>query len=175
MHLINVKIKKCLPDAVIPAYARHGDACFDLAAASHPTIMFRDGSSKQVGCEEDFMMLMFDKMNTHIKYIEYDTGLAMEIPEGFKGLCPPRSSISKTWLSLANSVGYIDSGYRDTIKARFRVVGLSDDDIRWQHIYHKGDKVIQMELVPVWKAEFSEVEELSSSERGKGGFGSTGA
>lgn len=80
--MLEVKIKKLIPESVIPTYAKPGDAGMDLTAVS---------------------------METKGKYIEYGTGLSLEIPEGYVGLIFPRSSISKTVLGLSNAVGVIDS------------------------------------------------------------------
>ena len=91
---MEVKIKKLCETAVIPSYAKPGDAGMDLVATSR----------------------VFDKYGN----VEYGTGLAMEIPEGYVGLIFARSSISKQDLSLANAVGVIDSGYRGEIKFKFK-------------------------------------------------------
>lgn len=87
-----LKVKKLSEKAVIPTYARNGDACMDLHATS------------------------VDK--THELFYQYGTDIAMEIPRGYVGLIFPRSSISKTNHSLRNSVGVIDSGYRGEILIR---------------------------------------------------------
>jgi dUTP pyrophosphatase len=100
--------------------------------------------------------------------VTYNTGLAIEIPEGHVGLLFPRSSISKTVLSLANSVGVIDSGYRGSIMFKFR---YPEEGM----VYDVGDRVGQIIIMPYPTIEFEETEELSSTERGQGGFGSTGA
>ena len=92
---MKVKIKKLDNAAVIPSYATNGDAGLDLTAVS---------------CQIDQSGL----------FIEYGTGLAVEIPEGYVGLLFPRSSVSKTTLILANHVGVVDSGYRGEIKFRFK-------------------------------------------------------
>ena len=93
---MNVKIKKLHPDAVIPTYAKFGDAGLDLTAIS-------------VEYKDDFGVL------------SYNTGLSIEIPEGYVGLLFPRSSIYKKELTMCNSVGVIDSGYRGTIKVNFNL------------------------------------------------------
>lgn len=147
-----VKVKRVHPNAQIPQYANPGDACFDLTAMSHARYQYGEDSGS-------------------IEYLEYDTGLALEIPTGWKALIYPRSSISKTCLMLANSVGVIDSGYRDTIKVRFRVVGQFDP----KRIYLWGHRICQMEIVPVPVVHFELVDNLEESKRGTGGFGSTGA
>jgi dUTP pyrophosphatase len=138
-----VKIKKIHPEAVIPSYAKNGDAGMDLVATS-------------IISEEAFQ-------------ITYGLGIALEIPEGFVGLVFPRSSIRKTDLSLTNCVGVVDSGYRGELQATFRkhrgVVSTS---------YAVGDRVCQLMIIPHPTIEFNEVNELSNTERGDGGFGSTG-
>ena len=138
---MDIKVKKLDKNAVIPKYAKLGDAGLDLTATS------------------------IDHTDT---YIEYGTGLAFEIPQGYVGLVFPRSSISKTGLSLSNSVGVIDSGYRGEIKFRFR---LTNDQRVW---YSVGDRVGQIIIMPYPSINLTEVDELSSSDRSSGGFGSTG-
>lgn len=90
---MQVKIKKLVPWAKIPTYAKHGDAGLDITAID---------------------------VDENAKYIEYTTGLSFEIPEGFVGLIYPRSSISNYDLILSNSVGVLDSGYRGEVKFRFK-------------------------------------------------------
>lgn len=140
---MQVKIKKLHPDAVIPKYAKESDAGLDLVAT---TI----------------------KENTTFQ-ITYGLGIALEIPEGFVGLVFPRSSIRNTELTLSNSVGVIDAGYRGELQATFnKSNGL--DSIA----YKLGDRVCQIIIIPYPPIEFEEVNELSNTERGEGGFGSTG-
>lgn len=141
---MKVRIKKLSENAVIPTYAKDGDAGMDLVATS---IKF-DGTQ-----------------------VTYGTGLAMEIPEGFVGLVFPRSSIRKTDLSLSNSVGVIDSGYRGEIQATFNQKSLSKDG---QILYGVGDRIMQIMIIPHPPVQFIEVNELSDTLRGEGGFGSTG-
>lgn len=93
-----VKIKKLNPDAIIPSYAKEGDAGMDLTA---------------ITIDND----------PNGFYTEYGTGLAMEIPEGHAGFIFPRSSASKTSQIQANCVGVIDSGYRGEIKVRLKNLG----------------------------------------------------
>ncbi len=100
--------------------------------------------------------------------ITYGTGLAMEIPDGMVGLVFPRSSIRNVGLELSNSVGVIDAGYRGEIQATFNKNGVKDE------IYKVGDRVAQIIIVPHPIVQFVEVDELTESSRGKGGFGSTG-
>ena len=143
---MRVNIKKIHPNAVIPSYAKSGDAGMDLVAT---TII-----SETLGS------------------ITYGLGIALEIPEGFVGLVFPRSSIRKTNLQLSNSVGVIDSGYRGELQATFnKIQGI--DNVEREN-YKVGDRVCQIIIIPYPPIEFNEVSELSNTERGEGGFGSTG-
>lgn len=141
-----VKIKKLVENAVIPKYSKPGDAGLDLTATS----------------------VSFEK-----NYVSYKTGLAIEIPEGFVGLLFPRSSNSKMDLLLTNSVGVIDSGYRGEIELRYKLVGngVTPSVVG---TYNIGDRVGQLVIIPYPNIEFQEVEELSTTERNTGGYGSTG-
>ena len=104
---------------------------------------------------------------TNGELFTYHTDIAVEIPDGYVGLLFPRSSIYKQDLFLTNSVGVIDSGFRGEVTAKFR-----------QHLfakpYDKGDRVAQMIIMPYPHVDFVEVDELSESDRGDGGYGSTG-
>ena len=113
------------------------------------------------------MDLVITDIKGENKYdITYGFGISMEIPEGFMGLVFPRSSIRKTDLILSNSVGVIDSGYRGEIQVTFKKTGLNK--------YEIGDRGVQIIIMPHPPIEFEEVEELTNTERGEGGFGSTG-
>jgi len=101
----------------------------------------------------------------------FDTHLGFEIPEGHVGLVYPRSSISKMGLTLANSVGVIDAGYRGNVQLRFRRVAGP----LYQHYYNSGDRMAQLIIQPIPNIEVLEVADLENSERGHGGFGSSGA
>ena len=138
-----VKIKRLHKDAVIPSYSRQGDAGMDLVATSK----FYDD---------------FDN-------VCYGTGLAIEIPEGHVGLLFPRSSISKTDLTLRNSVGIIDSGYRGEITFKFNNILMSSCEP-----YNVKERIGQLIIMPYPTIKFEEVEELSTTERGEQGFGSSG-
>ena len=153
---MEVKIKKLNPNAVIPSYAKSGDAGMDLVATS----IIKDTPEQ----------------------ITYGMGIALEIPEGFVGLVFPRSSVRKTGLQLSNSVGVIDSGYRGELQATFNKLfgtermydetkNTEDTSINF---YKVGDRIAQIMIIPYPPIEFKEVDELSDSERGEGGFGSTG-
>ncbi len=100
------------------------------------------------------------------KYVEYGTGLSFELPEGYVMLVFPRSSVSNTDLTLANCVGVLDAGYRGELRLRFRKNGPDD--------YAVGDRIGQVIVLPLPKIEFEVMEALSDSDRGQGGFGSTG-
>jgi len=146
-NTMKVKIKKLHENAVVPSYAKPGDAGMDLTAISRTS----------------------DDNNN----VVYGTGLAVEIPEGYVGLIFPRSSNAKTDLYLTNHVGVIDSGYRGEIMFKFR---KSDCTKNYQEarLYEIGDRVGQLIIIPYPAIEFEEVEDLSSSDRGTGGFGSSG-
>ena len=98
--------------------------------------------------------------------LHYGTGVAVEIPHGYVGFVFPRSSIANTHLTLSNSVGVIDSGYRGEIKAKFRKGGTRG--------YNVGDRIAQLIIMPYPEVTFVEVDELSDSDRGEGGYGSSG-
>ena len=98
-----------------------------------------------------------------------ETGLGMEIPEGWKGEIYSRSGMSYAGVVVANSPGKIDSDYRGEIK-----VLLHNNDNTDIACIEKGDRIAQFEINPVYDIEFYNVEELIKSERGEGGFGSTG-
>jgi dUTP pyrophosphatase len=101
--------------------------------------------------------------------VTYGTGLAMEIPYGYVGLIYPRSSIRKYNLELSNSVGVIDSGYRGEIQFTFNKTKIVSPKI-----YEIGDRIGQIIIVPYPQVKFNEVLDLNSTDRGIGGFGSTG-
>ena len=141
---MQVRVKKLHEDAVIPAYGKPGDAGMDLTATS----IAKDSYGNVV----------------------YGTGLAIEIPIGYVGLIFPRSSNSKTDLYLTNHVGVVDSGYRGEIMFKFR----ANPSLINAVIYQVGDRVGQLIIIPYPQIELTESTELSDSERGDGGFGSTG-
>lgn len=97
------------------------------------------------------------------------TGLSMEIPLGFEIQVRPRSGLSfKTGLMVVNAPGTIDADYRGEIKVILGNLGQNDEVIT------HGDRIAQLVLCPVWQASFEVASELSETERGSGGFGSTG-
>lgn len=146
-NVLKVRFKKLYEDAVTPSYAKDGDAGLDLTAYTATSIVSET-------------------------YIEYGTGIAVEIPHGYVGLVFPRSSVSKKEnFYLKNSVGVIDSGYRGEIKLRFH---KQKDTLQREDRYEVGEKIGQLIILPYPTIYLEEVEELSSTERGEGGFGSTG-
>jgi len=92
----------------------------------------------------------------------------VEIPKGYMGLLVPRSSMSKTPLRCANSVGIIDADYRGELSIAYENVSCNDYTI------FRGDRIAQLIIVPVVMVDVVEVDELSKTERGVGGYGSTG-
>ena len=153
---MKVRIKKLSELAVVPSYAKDGDAGMDLIATS----IISDTPTQ----------------------ITYGLGVALEIPKGFVGLVFPRSSIRKTGLQLSNSVGVIDSGYRGELQATFnKLFGgermydeTKNTEDTSNDFYKVGDRIAQIIILPYPQIEFEEVNELSDSDRGDGGFGSTG-
>lgn len=98
----------------------------------------------------------------------YGTGIAIEIPEGYVGLLFPRSSIRKYGLMQCNCVGVIDSHYRGEIFISYKRTDYK------QKIYEIGDKIAQLIILPYPEVSYTEVEELSETDRGTNGHGSTG-
>ena len=137
---MKVKIKKLHPDAVIPKYAKPGDAGLDLTAVD----VIADGNT-----------------------LTYKTGLAIELPFWHVGLLFPRSSVYKTGQTLTNCVGVIDSGYRGEIMMKFTLSPYAQE-------YDIGDRIGQLIIMPYPRIDFVESDELTPSERGLKGYGSTG-
>ncbi len=101
--------------------------------------------------------------------VSYGFGIAMEIPFGYVGLIFPRSSVRNQDLILSNCVGVIDSGYRGELQATFKKTnGL--DSVR----YNVGERGAQIVILPYPQIEMFEKSELSETDRGEGGYGSTG-
>ena len=143
---VNVKIKKLTTEVVIPKYSRSGDAGLDLTATS---------------------------INETDMYIEYGTGLAVAIPEGFVGYIFPRSSLSNYDLILANHVGVIDSNYRGEIKFRFKKHCTFKVSDAYKY-YEVGDRIGQLIVQKIPLVQFEETEELDETNRGANGYGSSG-
>ena len=139
-----MKVKKLTPEAIIPTYGTEDAAGMDLYAASEAAI--ESGESAMIS-----------------------TGIATEIPKGYVGLIFARSGLAcKQGLAPANKVGVIDADYRGEIK-----VALYNQSKEVRQI-NRGDRIAQMAIVPYLKVEIEEAEELSDTDRGAGGFGSTG-
>jgi dUTP pyrophosphatase len=142
---VKLPFKRLDPSVALPSYARPGDAALDLV--SNLDVEVRPGERALV-----------------------PTGLAVAIPEGHAGLVLPRSGLaSREGLTLANSPGLIDSGYRGELTCA--VVNL--DRERSLKI-SRGQRIAQLLIMPVAAVEPTWVDELPPSERGEGGFGSTG-
>ena len=95
-------------------------------------------------------------------------GLAVEIPKGYMGLLVPRSSMSKTPLRCANSIGVIDADYRGELSIVYENVSCKDYEVA------RGDRIAQLIIVPIAIVDVEEAQTLSETERGDGGYGSTG-
>ena len=141
---MKLKIKKLTQEAVIPAYQTELAAGFDLHSI------------------EDYMLKRGER-----KLIK--TGLAFEIEPGYEVQIRPRSGLAfKHGITVLNTPGTIDADYRGEIMVLLINLGEEDFEIK------KGERIAQAVIAPVIQAEFVEVEELSETKRGKGGFGSTG-
>ena len=145
---MNVKIKKLNPNATIPTYGTDYAAGADLYACIDETLSIGSGETKMIG-----------------------TGIAMEIPTGYVGLVFARSGLAcKKGLAPANKVGVIDSDYRGEIKVALHNHNGSQDAL----CVENGERIAQISIVPYLKADFEEVDNLEDTDRGEGGFGSTG-
>lgn len=141
-----LKFKKLRPDAVIPRYMTAHAAGLDLCAAIDAPVVLRPGERTTI-----------------------DTGLAVEIPPGFEGSVRPRSGLARDHgVTLVNSPGTIDADYRGPLKVIVINHGTAEVTIRG------GERIAQIVIAPVARAEVIEVDELSATARGAGGFGSTG-
>ena len=144
--MIKVNFKKLNENAVTPTYGSEFSAGADLYACEGGEVTIEPGETKLI-----------------------HTGLALEIPEGYAGLIYARSGIAtKRGLAPANKVGVIDSDYRGEI-----MVSLYNHSATAQTIAD-GERIAQLVITPFLKVEYSETETLSDTERGSGGFGSTG-
>ncbi len=141
-----VEFQKLRPDAAIPRYMTSGAAGLDLTAAIDEPIEIPPGQRRMVG-----------------------TGLAVAIPHGFEGSVRPRSGLARDHgITLANSPGTVDSDYRGEL----RVIAVNHGDVPF--VVRPGERIAQIVIAPVAHAEVVEVAELSPTDRGAGGFGSTG-
>ena len=145
--MVVVKIKRTLgnDDIIIPAYQTPGSAAVDLHAAVKEKIVLKPGERRLI-----------------------PTGFCIELPLGYVGEITPRSGLAlRQGISIVNSPGILDSDYRDELG--IILINLGDEDF----VINRNDRIAQMNIKKIEKAEFREVKELSSSYR-KGGFGSTG-
>ena len=140
-----VLLRRLDPGLPAPRYAREGDAGADLCTAEDVTLA--PGERALVG-----------------------TGIAVAVPDGWAAFVHPRSGLAaREGLTLVNAPGTVDSGYRGEIR-----VSLLNTDLRRSIVLRRGDLVAQLVFQRVGRAEFVEVDELPSSDRGAGGHGSTG-
>ncbi len=141
-----IKVKKLREGAQLPTYGTEFSAGADLYACLQEPVTIAPGETKKI-----------------------PTGLAMELPVGFAGLIYARSSMgTKKGLAPANKVGVIDSDYRGEF-----MIFLHNHGAEPQTIVH-GDRVAQLLVTPVYTPGFAEADELTDTDRGAGGFGSTG-
>ena len=145
--MVKVNFKKLNNDAKVPTYGSQYAAGADLYACTNgETVVFKPGETKLI-----------------------HTGIAMEIPEGYAGLIYARSGIAnKRGLAPSNKVGVVDSDYRGEI-----MVSLHNHSNEEQSI-SDFERIAQMVIAPFLAVEYNEVEELTDTVRGEGGFGSTG-
>lgn len=159
---MNLKIKKLHPDAVVPTYATPGAACFDLYGIANMRHAVGPGSAVNIG-----------------------TGLAFEVPKDHVMLVFSRSGHGfKNQVRLSNCVGVIDSDYRGELRVQLRndqreftpndEENEAPADVSFFTIGF-GDRIAQAMVLPVTQVQFEVVDELSETERGEGGLGSTGA
>lgn len=144
--MMQIKLVKLSEEAKIPTYASSASAGADLYALTDGEVVLGSGETKLI-----------------------HTGIALEIPQGYVGLIYARSGLAtKRGLAPANKVGVIDSDYRGEI-----MVALHNHSLVPQSI-ENGERIAQLVIAPYLNAEFLQVEALCETERGEGGFGSTG-
>ena len=143
---MNIKVKKLKPGATVPTMGSKFAAGADLYSAEDADVVIEPSETKFIG-----------------------TGLAMEITEGYVGLVYARSGLAcKRGLAPANKVGVVDSDYRGEIKVALHNHGKEAQTVE------KGERIAQMVIAPYLSVNYEEADELSETERGEGGFGSTG-
>lgn len=148
---MKIKVKRLHPDAIMPRFATDGAACFDLHCCAPDTVP--------------------SLMGQEVGSATFSTGLAFEIPAGHVMLVYSRSGHGfKHGISLANSVGVIDSDYRGELMVRLTTT-LGHVPLPIAH----GDRIAQAMILPIPAVELEEVDDLTDTDRGTGGFGSTGA
>jgi dUTP pyrophosphatase len=145
--VLDIPLQRLDPDLPLPSYARRGDAGADLVAREE-VLLPRAGGRALVA-----------------------TGAAIAIPEGYAGFVQPRSGLAlKHGVTCLNTPGLIDAGYRGELK-----VLLINTDPHEDFLVKRGERIAQLVIQRVEYVNFSEVDELPPSERGSGGFGSTGS
>ncbi len=143
---MNLPVKRLRPDAVVPERAYSGDAGLDLVACDR--VELAPGERALVG-----------------------TGLAVAIPEGHAGFVQPRSGLAATHgITIINAPGLIDAGYRGELK-----VALLNTDARATFVVEPGMRIAQLVVLALPAVVPVEVDELPASDRGAGGFGSSGS
>lgn len=143
---MNIKVKKLKSGATVPTMGSKFAAGADLYSAEDADVVIEPSETKFIG-----------------------TGLAMEIPEGYVGLVYARSGLAcKRGLAPANKVGVVDSDYRGEIKVALHNHGKEAQTVE------KGERIAQMVIAPYLSVNYEEADALSETERGEGGFGSTG-
>ncbi|HEX5997079.1 MAG TPA: dUTP diphosphatase [Jiangellales bacterium] len=141
---VDVLVTRLDPDVPVPSYAHPGDAGADLVTTSDVTIA--PGERALVG-----------------------TGIAVALPDGFAAFVHPRSGLAhRLGVSIVNTPGTVDAGYRGEIK-----VLLVNHDLREPAVFKRGDRIAQLVVQRVERARFHEVERLPGSARGANGYGST--
>jgi dUTP pyrophosphatase len=144
--MLEIKVKKLHPQAVLPAYMTEHAAGMDLCAVLDTPVLLAPGERRLL-----------------------PTGLAMEIPPGFEGQVRPRSGLAlKKGLALVNSPGTIDADYRGEIGVI--VINHGSQPVE----FLSGDRIAQLVIAPVTRARLVESDELNESVRSSGGFGHTG-
>lgn len=146
---MKIKFKKMHPLASVPKKAHTTDAGFDLYCTGTAI----DWAKQELVCQ---------------------TGLAVEIPEGYAGFIFPRSSVSNKPLIMHNSVGVVDAHYRGEVTVKFYITDMRAYLMTDENRYYEGDRIAQMIILPYPEIEFEEAETLSQTDRGTGGYGSTG-
>ncbi len=146
LEMLSIPVVRIDPDLPLPGYARRGDAGADLVARVG-VLLAANGGRAMV-----------------------PTGIALAIPEGYAGFVQPRSGLAlRHGVTCLNTPGLIDSGYRDELS-----VLLVNTDHEAPYEVRRGDRIAQLVIQRIETASFVEVEKLADTERGLGGFGSTG-
>jgi len=150
--ILTVKFKRLRSDAIIPTQATEGAACFDLYAAD--SVILTGTCTREV----------------------VDTGVAIELPPGYVGLVCSRSGLAaNNGIFVVNAPGIIDEDYRGELKV---ILGYLPHNLEWPplepRVYTAGSRIAQLMILPKPQLAVEEVTELTTTERGTGGLGSTG-